>query len=86
MKCERRENKIERTTWWTAKLELIPAPFISLPWTYSLLTDGPIPFGHTAITLKCLGKSSPSDCKCPRRKPWDSPSMLFGFMLENIFS
>lgn len=39
-------------TWCTAKLELIPAPFISLPWTYSLRTDGPMPLGHTAITLK----------------------------------
>jgi hypothetical protein len=40
----------QKITWCTAKLELIPAPFISFPSTYCFLTDRP-PIGHTANTL-----------------------------------
>jgi hypothetical protein len=41
---------------------------------------------HTAMTLMFFGKSSPVDCKCPRRNPWEYPRILFGFMWEKTFS
>src|SRR6266568_2200711 len=44
----------------TAKLVLMPAPLISRPCSYSRRTEGPMPFGQTAITLMFAGNFSPA--------------------------
>jgi hypothetical protein len=47
------------TSWCTAKLALMPAPSTSAPCSYSLRTEGPMPFGHTPTTLMLSGKAAP---------------------------
>ena len=51
----------------TAKLALIPAPFTSFPCTYSRRTLGPMPLGHTAMTLMLEGNFAPTFFMWPRR-------------------
>ncbi len=66
------------TSWCTAKLALMPAPFTVAPCTYSARTDGPIPLGHTAMTSIPEGNSCPTPDRWPSRKPWDSPKVAPG--------
>merc|ERR1719313_928111 len=63
---------------------LMPAPLTSLPCSYSLRTDGPMPLGATSTTLMSLRKSVPSDCITPSRKPCDRPSVAPGFIASMI--
>src|SRR2546428_4957101 len=64
----------------TAKLALMPAPLTVLPCTYSRRTDGPMPLGHTAITLMFDGHLAPTFFMWPSRKPCDRPSVAPGRM------
>ena len=41
-------------------------------------------FGATRMTLTSFLKSTPSFCITPSRKPWDSPSVLFGFIAAKM--
>ena len=67
-------------SWWMANDALMPAPLTSLPCSYSLRTDGPMPLGATSTTLMSSRKVAPSACITPSRKPCDRPSVAPGFM------
>ena len=56
------------TSWCTAKLALMPAPLTSLPCTYRRRTDGPMPFGQTAMTLMFVGKLGADVLQVPEQE------------------
>ena len=62
----------------------MPAPLISRPCSYSRRTEGPMPFGQTAITLMFAGNFSPAVSRYPSRKPCDRPSVEPGFSASKI--
>eukprot|EP00001_Collodictyon_triciliatum_P079827 14126_1 len=61
-------------SWCTANEALMPEPPTVLPCSRRR-TEGPMPLGATSTTLMSSRNFSPRDSRCPRRKPWERPSV-----------